>query len=130
MYSLPWGEVNLAGNLQYRQGYPYPRVIQITNRGNGLGNINVLLQPMGEERHPNVTVLDFRIDRPFTIGNVRLIPSLDFFNLTNENTVLARRRTMYTFNHATGMGSSPSNAERISGIIAPRIIRFGVRLNW
>jgi hypothetical protein len=105
-------------------------VIQVTNRVNGLGNINVLLQPMGEERHPNVRVPDFRIDRPFAIGGVRLIPSLDVFDATNENTVLARRRIMYTFNHATGVGSSPSNAERISGIIAPRIIRFGLRVNW
>jgi hypothetical protein len=85
---------------------------------------------MGDERHPNVTVLDFRIDRPVEIRGLRLIPSLDIFNLGNENTVLARRRIMYTFNHATGVGSSPSNAERISGIIAPRIIRFGVRVNW
>jgi hypothetical protein len=130
MYSLPWGGINVAGNLQYRQGYPFPRVIQVTNRGNGLGNINVLLQPMGDERHPNVTVLDFRIDRPVEIRGLRLIPSLDIFNLGNENTVLARRRIMYTYNHATGVGSSPSNAERISGIIAPRIIRFGVRVNW
>jgi hypothetical protein len=130
MYSLPLGGLNVAGNLQYRQGYPFPRAIQVTNRGNGLGNINVLLAPLGSERLPDVTMLDFRVDRPIQIGQLRLIPSLDIFNLTNANTVQSRRRVMYTFNHATGAGSSPSNANNISGIITPRVIRFGLRVSW
>jgi hypothetical protein len=130
MYSLPVGGLNLAGNLQYRQGYPFPRAIQVTNRGNGLGNVNVLLAPMGSERLPNVTMIDFRVDRPFQIGNLRLIPSIDVFNLTNANTVQSRRRVMYTYNHASGVGSSPRNANNISSIITPRVVRFGVRVNW
>jgi hypothetical protein len=130
MYSLPWGGVNAAANLQYRQGYPYPRAIQVTNRGNLLGNVNVLLQGMGEERHPNVTMLDLRVDRPFLLGGVRFIPSLDVFNATNANTVLARRRVVATYNHATGALSPAANYDQISGIIAPRVLRFGVRMTW
>lgn len=130
MYSLPWGGVNVAGNLQYRQGYPYPKAIQVTNRGGLLGNVNVLLQGMGEERHPNVTMLDLRVDRPFSLGNVRFIPSLDIFNAANTNTVLARRRVAATFNHATGVTTRASNFDQISGIIAPRVLRFGVRVTW
>jgi hypothetical protein len=130
MYSLPFGRVNVAGNLHYRQGYPFPRAIQVTNRGNGLGNINVLLEPLGSDRLPNVTMLDLRLDRPIQLRQLRLIPSLDIFNLTNANTVQSRRRIMYTFNHATGVGSSPSNANNISGIITPRVIRLGLRVSW
>jgi hypothetical protein len=130
MYSVPFGGVNVAGNMQLRQGYPFPRAIQVTNRGNGLGNTTVLIAPMGSERLPNVTMLDFRVDRPFQIGNLRLIPSIDVFNLTNANTVQSRRRVMYTYNHATGVGSSPRNANNISSIITPRVIRFGIRVNW
>jgi len=130
MYSLPWGGVNVAGNLQYRQGYPYPQAIQVTNRGNLLGNVNVLLEGMGEERHPDVTVLDLRVDRPFSIGKVRFIPSLDVFNATNTNIVLARRRIVATYNHATGAVTPASNFDQISGIIAPRVLRFGVRVTW
>ena len=129
MYSLPLG-INAAGNMQFRQGYPFPRAIQITNRGNGLGNVNVLVDPMGSQRLPNVTVLDFRVDRPFQIGAVRLIPSMDVFNLTNANTVQSRRRVVYTYNHSRGTGSVPSNANNISSIISPRVIRFGLRVNW
>ena len=129
MYSLPLG-VNVAGNLQYRQGYPYPRAIQVTNRGNLLGNVNVLLNGMGEERHPNVTMLDLRFDRPFAIRTVRFIPSIDIFNVANTNTVLARRRIAATYNHATGAITPASNYDQISGIIAPRVLRFGIRVTW
>jgi hypothetical protein len=130
MYSLPFGGVNVAGNLQFRQGYPSPGVIQVTNRGNGLGNIEVLLAPLGEDRLPNVTMLDFRVDRPIQLRALRLIPSVDVFNLTNANTLQSRRRIMYTYNHATGVGASPSNANNVSSIITPRVIRFGLRMDW
>jgi hypothetical protein len=44
---------------------------------------------------------------------------MDIFNATNVNTVLARRRNQ-----------AASNANNISGIVAPRVIRFGVRVTW
>ena len=130
MYALPWYGINLAANANLRQGYPNPQAIQVTNRGGGLGTATVLLQPLGEERLPNVAIFDFRVDKVFQFGNVRMIPSMDVFNLTNANTIQSRRRIMYSYNHATGVGSSPSNANLISSIISPRIFRFGVRVNW
>jgi hypothetical protein len=130
MFSLPRSGVNVAGNLQYRQGYPFPKAIEVTNRGNGLGNVDVLVKPMGSERLPNVAMLDFRVDRPVRIGTLQLIPSIDIFNLTNANTVLSQRRRVYSYNNATGAGSIPSNANNISSIITPRVIRFGLRVNW
>ena len=130
MYSLPWWGVNVAANTQFRQGYPNPRAIQVTNRGGGLGTSTVLLDPMGEVRLPNVAMLDLRVDKVFSWRGMRLIPSIDVFNVTNANTVQSQRRVMYTYNHATGVGSSPANAGLISSIISPRIARFGVRINW
>ena len=130
MYSLPWWGINVAANSQFRQGYPFPRSIQVTNRGGGLGNSTVLIDPLGETRLPNVAVFDFRVDKVFQLGGLRLIPSMDVFNLSNSNTVQSQRRGMYTYNHATGVGSSPANANLISSIISPRIIRFGVKASW
>jgi hypothetical protein len=130
MYSLPWYNINVAANTQFRQGYPFPRAIQVTNRGGGLGTSTVLLEPLGSSRLPNVAMLDLRVDKVFQIGNMRLIPSMDVFNVTNENTVQSQRRVMYSYNHTTGVGSSPANANLISSIISPRIIRFGVKVNW
>ena len=57
---------------------------------------------------------------------------MDIFNITNSNETLALRRTQYSLNTTTGVGSSSSTLppNNISGIVAPRVIRFGVRVNW
>ena len=136
-YVLPWFDVSLAGNVQYRQGNPFPIGVNVTNRtvaatntGGGLADIVVLQEPFGDRRLDNTFVADFKVERAFNFGGMRLIPSMDVFNLTNANTVLAYRRVMYTVNAGTGAVSQPTNANDISGIIAPRVIRFGVRVNW
>jgi hypothetical protein len=130
MYTLPWFDINLAANTQFRQGYPHPAAIQVTNRGNGLGNVNVLVEPLGDRRLENTFVLDFRVDRAFRVGRLNLTPSVDLFNATNANTEQSRRRIMGTYNHNTGAFTLASNGNNISSIIAPRVIRFGVRATW
>ncbi len=118
MYTVPRVEINLAGYYQARQGYPFPQALRVTRANRG-GTIDVLLDPMGEIRHPNLHYADFRVERAFAIRGTRFVPSLDIFNVGNVNTVLARRRLQ-----------AATNANRISGIVAPRVIRFGVRVNW
>jgi hypothetical protein len=130
MYSLPWAGVNVAANTNYHQGYPFPTAINVTTRGGGLGTATVLLEPLGDIRLPNTFTLDLRVDKVFQFGAMRMIPSVDVFNVTNANTVQSRRRVIYTLNGTTLTGSSPTNANQISSIIAPRVVRFGVRVNW
>jgi hypothetical protein len=132
MYTTPLWDINLAGTASVTQGYPFPQAISFTSRGNGLGDTSVYLVPLGDVRMPNLFIADFRVDKAFSFGTMRLIPSLDIFNITNSNETLARHRTQYTLNTTTGNGSSstalpPNN---ISGIVAPRVIRFGIRVNW
>jgi hypothetical protein len=117
MYTLPW-ELNVATFYQARQGYPFPQALRVTRANRG-GTIDVMLDPMGEVRHPTLHYADFRIERAFKLGDRRFIPSVDIFNVGNVNTILARRRLQ-----------AASNANRISGIVSPRVIRFGVRVNW
>ena len=104
----------------------------VSSMRNQLGNTNVYLAPLGDVRQHNVFIGDFRVDKAFTFGALRLIPSMDIFNITNTNTILARRRTQYSQNATTGVGSSSTTLppNQISGIPAPRVIRFGVRVNW
>jgi len=119
MYQAPW-KIGVAGNWQYRQGYPFPQALVTGARANRAGTATVLLEPNGEVRLDNFYTLDLRIDRMFSFGqNTRLIPSLDVFNLTNVNTVLARRRNQ-----------NASNANSVGGIVAPRVIRFGLRVQF
>ncbi len=48
-----------------------------------------------------------------------MLASLDVFNLLNENTALSIR----------GLQTS-SNANTISSLLAPRVLRFGFRATW
>jgi hypothetical protein len=45
--------------------------------------------------------------------------SVDAFNVFNNDTILSRRRTQ-----------NASNANNISALVAPRVIRFGARMTW
>ena len=47
------------------------------------------------------------------------MPSLDVFNVANSNTVQAIRSRQ-----------NAANANQIQAIVAPRVLRFGVRMNW
>ena len=76
---LPWN-INLAGNVGSRQGFPFPQSILTPNRANGGGQAQVHLDPMGDVRYDNTFMVDFRVDRPFTFGTVTLIPAFDVFN--------------------------------------------------
>lgn len=115
---LPYG-VNFAGSLNSRQGYPFPPAIRTPNRANSGGQADVLLDPLGDNRQPALHQVDLRFDRNFTFGRVVLRPTFEVFNATNASTVLARRRLQ-----------ASSVANDISGIIAPRVARFGIQVRW
>jgi hypothetical protein len=114
-----WWDIGIAANFQYRQGFPFPQAVQSPTRANGAGRANVLLDTMGDVRFDDLYVLDLKVDKAFRFGTFRIIPSLDIFNATNANTVLARRRIQ-----------NAANGNYISGIVAPLVMRFGVRVNW
>ncbi len=116
VYQLPW-DINLAGFYNARQGYPFLRGIQVNDTRSGAGRPFIYLESQGEERLPTLQTIDFRVAKRFQVQGVRFEASMDVFNLTNSNTVLARRRQQ---------NSTTSND--ISGIVAPRIARFGVRV--
>ncbi|MEO6239654.1 MAG: carboxypeptidase regulatory-like domain-containing protein [Vicinamibacterales bacterium] len=117
LYNLP-GNVNVSAFYNARQGYPYEPII-LVSRGNGVGNASVLLDNVGENRLPNYQNLDLHVERPVVFGRAHFVPSLDLFNVTNNNTVQALQRQQ---NAAT--------ANNISAVVAPRVLRFGVRVSW
>jgi Carboxypeptidase regulatory-like domain/TonB-dependent Receptor Plug Domain len=127
MYQAPY-QINLSAFYNARQGYPQEITVQVPScaagqtsgcRNNGAGTIDVLLNPVGETRLPNYQNVDFHVERPVKVNNVRFVPSLDVFNVANGNTVQAIRSRQ-----------NASNANTIQAIVAPRVIRFGVRVSW
>jgi len=118
MYQLPYS-VNVSAFYNARQGYPFERFVQGPSRRNGGGVGNVLIDPVGESRLPTFQNLDFHVERPIAAGRVRFVPSLDVFNVSNNNTVQAIRGTQ-----------NAANANNIQAIVAPRVLRLGIRFNW
>ena len=118
-YTVPLWDINLAAVYQARQGFPFPQRILTPSRPNRAGTTTVLLDPLGDVRLPSFQTFDLRVDRAFKFGRFSVIPSMDIFNVMNAGTVLAQRTTQ-----------NASNANNISGVVAPRIIRFGVRATW
>jgi hypothetical protein len=115
---LPWS-FNLAANYLGRQGFPFPQTVQSPARANGAGQIHVHIDTLGENRYDNLHTVDMRLDRTFHFGSVSVVPAVDLFNLTNTNTVQAMNNNQ-----------SAANAKQVSGILPPRIARFGVAVRW
>jgi hypothetical protein len=118
MYQAPGG-VNVSAFYNARQGYPFERGELIPNRQNGGNTVFVVLDPVGTSRLPNYQNLDFHVERPIRVQTVRFVPSLDVFNVGNSNTIQAIRGTQ-----------NAANANQIQAILAPRVVRFGIRFNW
>jgi len=112
-------DINLSGFYNARQGYPEEFAIQSPSRANGAGIATVLLNGVGETRLSNYQNLDVHVDRPVKAGTVRLTPQVDIFNMFNGATILGVRSTQ-----------NAPNANQIQQILAPRVARFGIRVNW
>jgi hypothetical protein len=63
--------------------------------------------------------VDLHVERPVRINTLKFIPSLDVFNVGNGNTIQAIRGTQ-----------NATNANQIQAILAPRVVRFGIKFNW
>jgi hypothetical protein len=131
MYQLPYA-INVSAFYNARQGYPFEAAVQLTNPivltatgqtvttlPNGGGTPTIILDNIGDNRLPTFQNVDFHVERPVTFGSVHFVPSLDVFNVTNNNTIQALRGNQ-----------NATNANNIQAIVAPRVIRFGVRVNW
>jgi hypothetical protein len=118
-YRTPFWGINLAGSYNSRSGYPFIANIQTPSRPNGGDITNVYLDDLGDNRLDTFQTLDFRVDRQFTFGRLKIIPAMDVFNLLNGNTPLSIQPVQ-----------NVGNANQISSILAARVIRFGIRAEW
>jgi hypothetical protein len=123
-YHLPY-ELSLAGSLIANNGYPYVSSFAVTRalaaaQGVTLTRASqtVVLSNRGEERYPNVTMVDMRLSRTFRVGNRRIVPQIDFFNIGNADVVVGQ---------TVGVGS---NYLAPTEIVAPRIIRVGFSIDF
>ncbi|MGC0771885.1 MAG: TonB-dependent receptor [Candidatus Acidiferrum sp.] len=120
-YELPW-KIGTSVNFQHYTGFPL-QPTQTFNVPNGQGvNVgeSIILQPAGVLRLPGVNMLNLRLSREFAIYGEKwkLTPTVDFFNVTNAQTVIGEVTTYggsYLYPYST---------------INPFVTRFGLRFTF
>ena len=120
IYELPW-KISTSVNFQHYTGFPF-QPTETFNVPNGQGvNVgeSVILQPAGIQRLPSVNMLNLRFSREFVFKDRwHLIPTADFFNVTNAQTVIGEVTTYgssYLYPYST---------------INPYATRFGLRFTF
>jgi hypothetical protein len=114
-YTLPY-DIGLSGSWRLQSGQQYGRTISVTFPGDGARTIRV--EPITANRYANVSIVDLRFDKAFRFGKAgKLTGMVDVFNLMNESTVTAFRTTTV-------------NYREVTGLLDPRIVRFGVRYDF
>jgi hypothetical protein len=123
-YELP-GAIILAGSLLANNGYPYVSTYSLSRAAAAAQGIaltrasqTIILSERGDERLPNVTMMDLRFSRMFRFGSRSFQPTIDIFNITNTDT---------RDNQNSGVGA---NYLIPTSILSPRIIRVGFSLNF
>lgn len=119
LYVLPWQDIGISGFLNMRQGYPLTRTILSPSRTGGIGTSQVEIDPGGTVRYENFYQVDMRIEKQFTFGRTKWAAAFDLFNALNSNVVLGR----------TAQQNS-TRANFVTEVLAPRVARVGVRLNF
>jgi hypothetical protein len=118
MYALPWN-MSVAAFYNLRDGTQFNRTIQSPNRTGAGGTVNVLIEPQGTTHYPTFSQLDVHWDKGVLFGKRRIQFNVDAFNLMNAATVL-ERQTRQNF----------AQANYVVRILAPRVVRFGVKVNF
>jgi hypothetical protein len=125
-YVAPFS-IGLAPSLRVQSGQNYGRTISVPFPGDGSQTVRV--EPITANRYPTVSIFDLRLDKSFSFGKAGKVTAMvDMFNLFNSGPPTTLRLTT-----AGGTVSGivyPSFYREVTEILAPRIVRFGVRYNF
>ena len=119
-YTMP-ADVRLSGSLRSASGLPQNRTYVVTSAivpGLTQVNQNVQVAERGEFRYPWVNLLDLRVAKSFRSGGARFEPTLDIYNVFNNNAVTNAVQTV-----GTSLG-------RPSAIVMGRLVRVGGRVSF
>ncbi|PYT80432.1 MAG: hypothetical protein DMG40_12500 [Acidobacteria bacterium] len=123
-YELPW-KFGTSVNFQHYTGFPI-QPTETFNVPNGRGTLvpeTIILQPAGIQRLPGVNQLNLRLSRELVFNDRwHLTPTVDFFNLTNSQTVIAE----------VAQWTAPNGGAYLEPALAinPFVTRFGLRFTF
>jgi hypothetical protein len=130
-YDLPWG---VTSSMNFNMNDGDVRTMIINGPGNVQGGLSstgaattisratIQFQPANTTRYVRVALLDLSLQKTFSFraGQNRLKVTVDGFNMLNSAEVRS-----YSSNNL-----SLTTSSRVSGIVPPRVFRFGVQINF
>lgn len=141
-------QITFGANLRMQSGLPTNRVWSIQSCSatvltdclvNGVNNVNVV--PRGSFLLPALYTVDLRVGKLLTMGKQRFEFDMDVYNLTNANTVYSIRTgtgttTVIDYTNPAALDAINNHTppptvviptfNSVTGVLGPRIIRFGV----
>ena len=112
------GSLDLSASFFGRQGGLRPVILRLGAGSDG--TLNVLASgPVDRERYDMLTNLDLRLARNTKLGKVTLTPSVELFNVFNNDVVLGVLRQ-----------ATSANFRRVDDVVSPRIVRIGARVSF
>jgi len=114
-YDAKWG-LRVTPAIRMQSGQPYGRTFLATMN---YGSQRVLAEPFGARQQDNIILVDTRVEKLLHIAKGRTLSLfIDGYNLTNANPA------------SNIVWSSGSTFTQPTAIIAPRLFRFGTKLDW
>jgi len=130
-YLLPF-DVQVSGNFLVQSGtaWSYTNFVpfRIVTTTLNQGSVNVFANAPGDERTPTRETLDLRGAKIFRFGNRSVEAAVDVYNLFNSNT--AFDINPFTGETTTGSGRAIPSFGVPTGILGPRIVRFGAKFSF
>jgi hypothetical protein len=123
-YRVPiFGGFNISSVYRYTTGLAWGRTATI--RGLAQGSASVRIEPIGTRRTDPVSVVDFRVEKTFPLGDASRQAGvfLDLFNLNNRGVVDNGTRTSIIELSGTTFGNP-------NAWIGPRLARLGFRVTF
>jgi len=130
-YLLPFQDIMVAANLRSSSGPTVTR--QISQRLTFGGTQTINLEPLGAHRLPTLNTVDLRASKSFKFGTRSISADVDFYNLTNANTVWEVRTLTPSITVRQGGTGDPNTIAQFNSptqVLGPRIVRFGVSMKF
>jgi hypothetical protein len=134
-YTMPWWEVQVSGTYRNIAGpqitanatFSNAQVAPSLGRSLSSGaNVTVNLIEPGTMYADRIEQVDFRLAKTFRIRGGRLQAMVDLYNAVNSDQI-----TAWSSTYGVTTGAASGSAWLVpQGIIAPRIIKFGIQANF